>query len=126
MKDEDILTYQMITSIIFIGTIIISITLTYNQRQKLLNKPKLFEDSDADDIAVINRIIVLFLLFFYLYLNYEDLESCERQNKDDYTAKLQLIPAIISIVAALIVLYIAIYNKKRNILNISSVENPFI
>lgn len=126
MKEEDTLTYQMITSILFIGTVIVSILLTFNARQKVLNKKRLFSDNEADDIAVLNRVIVLILLFIYLYLNYEDLKTCEEKNEDTYTSKLQLVPASLGIIAAIIVLYITIYNKKRNTFNISSVENPFI
>lgn len=126
MTDKDILKYQMITSIVFIGTVIISIALTYNERQNILNKDKLFADEEADKIAVINRSIVLILFIIYLYLNYQDLKDCESKGKDTYTAKLQLIPSLLSIIAAIIILYIVIYNEKRNILNISSVENPTI
>ena len=125
MNDEDILTYQMITSIIFAGTIIISIILTYNERQRILNKETIFNNEDALDISLINRIVILILLFVYLYLNYEDFKS-NKDRKDYSILKLQFYPSILSIIAAIIVLYIAFYNKKRNTLNISSIENPFV
>lgn len=126
MKDEDILKYQMITSTIFIGTIIVSILLTYNERQNILNEEVLFNDEEADKITVINRSIILILFLTYFYLNYQDLKNCEVKGEDTYTTKLQLVPSMLSIIGGMIVLYIVIYNEKRNILNISSALNPFI
>ncbi|MEG0825893.1 MAG: hypothetical protein RR404_00295 [Bacilli bacterium] len=124
MNDEKkLLEYQMITSFIFIGTIVVSILLTYNERQNILKKTPLFNEKEADAILIINRILALILFLVYLYINYNNLKIGELKNENTKYLKLQLIPSFLGVISAIIILYVVI---SENNINISDIENPTI
>lgn len=108
------LDFQLILTALTIGTFLISMTLTYNEKLKLEKKDALFKDEDADNLLVLNRTIVFLISLGFLYLNYDNLNS----SKGEF-AKLQVDASILSLISAGIVLYIALKDT-----NFIAFENP--
>jgi len=120
-KELTLVNLEILGSSIFIGTIIISILISYNNKLKLENKIPLFDDKTVREILIINKTVVLIVVILFLCLNYESLKFAEENNRDTSTLKIQLIPSFLALVSSLIILYLVL--KKGNN-NISRNENP--
>ena len=113
---------QIIATILFLGTIIISLSLSIDRRQKILNKKAIYSNEKARNIAIINRIIVVFIVLIYLQIDKENLDITKEKQNQTNLANLQIIAEIITLIAALIALYITYNSKTEDI----SIENPEI
>lgn len=120
-KELTLVNLEILGSSIFIGTIIISILISYNNKLKLENKIPLFDDKTVCEILIINKTVVLIVVILFLCLNYESLKFAEENNRDTSTLKIQLIPSFLALVSSLIILSLVL--KKGNN-NISRNENP--
>lgn len=113
---------QIIATILFLGTIIVSLSLSIDRRQKILNKKAIYSNEKAQNIAIINRIIVVFIVLIYLQIDKENLDITKEKQNQTNLANLQIIAEIITLIAALIALYITYNSKTEDI----SIENPEI
>lgn len=113
---------QIIATILFLGTIIVSLSLSIDRRQKILNKKAIYSNEKARNIAIINRIIVIFIVLIYLQIDKENLDITKEKQNQTNLANLQIIAEIITLIAALIALYITYNSKTEDI----SIENPEI
>ena len=124
MKNEiKLIDYEIIGSLLFIGTLFISVILSYNEKLRLEKKEPLFDNKTQKNILIVNKIVVLGIVIFFLYINYEHYKVALFKNEDTYNYKVQLIPsflAILAILAALIILYLVL--KDNNISDI--IDNP--
>lgn len=109
MKDEVTLAnYDIIGTIFFIGTLIVSVILSYNDKLKLDGKDGLFSNEERRNILIINKIVVLCLVVFFLYINLEHYKIALIKGDDTTNYKIQLIPSILAIIAAVIILYLVL------------------
>lgn len=113
---------QILLSIFFIFTTIISIILLYNEDLYIKYKKFILDPKNAYIIASINRIVILIILFLFLYANYVDKNIDILENKDLKADNLQIIASILTIISGIIVLYVTIEYFNTNIN--SSLENP--
>ena len=113
---------QILLSIFFIFTTIISIILLYNEDLYIKYKQFVLDPKNAYIIASINRIVILIILLLFLYANYVDKNIDIIENKDLKADNLQIIASILSIISGIIVLYVTIEYFSTNIN--SSLENP--
>ena len=121
MKNEiKLIDYEIIGSLLFIGTLFISVILSYNEKLRLEKKEPLFDNKTQKNILIVNKIVVLGIVIFFLYINYEHYKVALFKNEDTYNYKVQLIPSFLAILAALIILYLVL--KDSNISDI--VDNP--
>lgn len=121
MKSEiKLIDYEIIGSLLFIGTLFISVILSYNEKLRLEKKEPLFDNKTQKNILIVNKIIVLGIVIFFLYINYEHYKVALFKNEDTYNYKVQLIPSFLAILAALIILYLVL--KDNNISDI--IDNP--
>ena len=114
-KQLKLTNYDILASILFIGTIIVSILISYNNKLKLEKKTPLFDVKLEKEILIFNKIIVLFIVIFFLYLNYERLRLAEEKNLDTKTLKIQLIPSILALISAIIILSLVLKNGNNDI-----------
>lgn len=121
-KELKAINEQIIATILFLGTIIVSLSLSIDRRQKILNKKAIYSNEKAQNIAVINRIIVVFIVLIYLQIDKENLDITKEKQNQTNLANLQIIAEIITLIAALIALYITYNSKTEDI----SIENPEI
>lgn len=122
LEEDILLKFQICLSIIFIFTLIISITLSYNSMMECEGKNKIYSDDDALNILRINRIISLIVALGFVLINVYDKSVKEKYNLDKESADLQILASIITLVSSLIVLYVAFSNNSSIISN----ENPEI
>lgn len=113
---------QILLSIFFIFTTIISIILLYNEDLYIKYKQFILDPKNAYIIASINRIVILIILLLFLYANYVDKNIDIIENKDLKADNLQIIASILTIISGIIVLYVTIEYFSTNIN--SSLENP--
>ena len=121
-KELKAINEQIIATILFLGTIIVSLSLYIDRRQKILKKKAIYSNEKARNIAIINRIIVVFIVLIYLQIDKENLDITKEKQNQTNLANLQIIAEIITLIAALIALYITYNSKTEDI----SIENPEI
>ena len=121
-KELKAINEQIVATILFLGTIIVSLSLSIDRRQKILNKKAIYSNEKAQNIAIINRIIVVFIVLIYLQIDKENLDITKEKQNQTNLANLQIIAELITLIAALIALYIT-YNSKTED---NSIENPEI
>lgn len=121
-KELKAINEQIIATILFLGTIIVSLSLSIDRRQKILKKKAIYSNEKARNIAIINRIIVVFIVLIYLQIDKENLDITKEKQNQTNLANLQIIAEIITLIAALIALYITYNSKTEDI----SIENPEI
>lgn len=113
---------QILLSIFFIFTTIVSIILLYNEDLYLKYKKFILDPKNAYIIASINRIVILIILILFLYANYVDKNIDIIEHKDLKADNLQILSSILTIISAIIVLYVTLEYFNSNIN--SSLENP--
>ena len=113
---------QILLSIFFIFTTIVSIILLYNEDLYLKYKKFILDSKNAYIIASINRIVILIILILFLYANYVDKNIDIIEHKDLKADNLQILASILTIISAIIVLYVTLEYFNSNIN--SSLENP--
>lgn len=123
MTEEDLLKQQMITTMVYIICLFVSLSLTYDEYLKR-NNNKLFDNKTSTRIATINRIIILILTLSYLYINFSNREIAKSNNSDLKFFNLQLNASFLSLISAIIVLYVVVKSGDYPI--VSSSENPEI
>ena len=62
-KELKAINEQIVATILFLGTIIVSLSLSIDKRQKILNKKAIYSNEKAQNIAIINRIIALYITY---------------------------------------------------------------
>lgn len=121
-KEIELLNIDIDTAILFIITILISIYLTYENKQDLLNKKRILNKKDDQYILLFNRLFVLIIVLIILYDNYEGYKIAKEKNKDLKPFKIQIFASILTVITALLILYVVFYNWDKN--NLSDIENP--
>ena len=120
LEEDSLLKIQIFLSIIFIFTLIVSITLSYNSMMECENKNKIYSDKDALRILRINRIISLIVSLGFLLINIYDKLVKEKYEYKDNNADLQIMASMINVAASRLVLYITFNGSTEIIGN----ENP--
>ena len=122
LEEDYLLRIQIILSIIFIFTLFVSISLSYNSMMECEGRDKIYSDKDALNVLRINRIISLLVALGFVLINVYDKSVKEKYNLDKGKADLQILASIITLVSSLIVLYVAFSSNSSIISN----ENPEI
>ena len=127
MKELDeklkLLDIQIIGSIFFIVSLLISITLTLNQRKYTLHKKPLFNAKTTYLISNANRLLVLIIVSTFLYISYEQRKLAKIKGSNVNLNNLDVFAGSLSVISAIIVLYITANSPVEDALNI---ENPNI
>ena len=115
---------QIIGIIFFIVTLIVSLLLTYNEKLQRENKPPLFTNKKALDIAFLNRLIVVLLGLYFLYTSYKR-KNLENNNLNNYI-NLEIIASWLAFLASVIVFYIVFLNYNNPNFDVSEIEEPIL
>lgn len=124
-KKLQLLNYQMIISGLFIISLLISILLTYDEKQQTLNEKSIFSNKFDKYLNLFNRIFALSIIIAILYINYQDYKINKNTKTNIKPLEHQIIASVFSVISAIIVLYVVIENWYENP-NITSIENPTI
>lgn len=118
-----ILNIQLIGSYFFIISILISILLTYNQKLYILDKKHLFNYKQTYIISNFNRLLSLAIVIAFLYSSYQLREISKKNDSNVNLNNLDVLAASLSVVGAIIELYITSQSTTEDVLDI---ENPNI
>ena len=116
---------QLIASILYILSFVATIIVIINQRKLALNKKGFLTVEESQIIITLNKIFILLLLLLFVYLNYKSIKLAENTNQDTNSLNLQMISSIISLVPALIGLYVVITDFSATTFQTAEIENPF-
>ena len=122
LEEVRLIEVQIVLSIILLFTTIISITLSYNAALGIKNEDTIYTDKEATDILLFNRTVMFVVAAIFIYINIRDKEVKEKYNKDEEFADLQIWASVLSLAAALIVLYVGVKSGS----NVVSEENPTV
>lgn len=123
-KEIDLLTIQLWATIFYVGSLFISIFLTYDEREKLKNKSGIFSETQNQTMSIFNRWLVLFLTLSFLYVSYQNVKLNKQKNQKTWPFELQLFSSELSTIAAIIVLYVVIKTSGEQYSIVSGIENP--
>lgn len=116
---------QLIGCLLYIVSLTVSIIIILDQRKKSLNKEGLLTTSESQTMALLNKIFVLALILLFLYLNYKAKVLSDNTGQDSSSLEKQIIASFISIIPALIGLYVVITDFSNTNLQTAEIENPF-
>lgn len=122
LEEAELIAVQIILSVILLFTTIISITLSYDFLMKLEKKEPLYDEKEATDILIFNRLVMFIVAGIFIYINIRDKNVKKKYNFDDEFSDFQILASIFSFIAALIVLYVGVNSNS----NVTSGENPTI
>ena len=115
---------QLIGSILYIVSLLISIVIIIDQRKSALNKERILTNSEAQSLALANKIFIFLLILWFLYLNYESYEFSKNTNQDTSSLKLQIFASFLSIIGAIIGIYVVYTDFQNTNLQTAEIENP--
>ena len=122
LEEAELITLQIVLSVVLLFTTIISITLSYDFLMKLEKKEPLYTEKEATIILIFNRLIMFIVAGVFIYINIRDKSVKEKYNSKDEFADLQILASVLSFIAALIVLYVGVKSGS----NVTSEENSTI
>lgn len=100
---------QIILSFCLIISILISVSLSYNEILKLENKKPIYDNEMEKKILIFNRIFSVLIAIGFVFINIiEKRDSEETSAKAKEYSNFQISAGILNLIASLIVLYIAI------------------
>lgn len=123
-KEVRLLDIQIITTVIYIGSLVLSIALTYNDKHNIIKDKRVFTNKHAANLSIFNRVLVVVLTFTYLYISYNNREIAKTKNQKIWPFDLQMYASEISTLATLLVLYVVIETAGEQYSIISGIENP--
>lgn len=124
-KKNSILDGQLITSISSIIGVILGIVIIIDQKEKANGKDGFLTNDESQTIALITKLIFLFVVIYSLSLNYESLNLSKITNQDTSSLELQIKASYLSIIVALVGLYVVITNYNDSSFQPSEIENNF-
>ena len=117
---------QLIGCILYILSLVISITIILDQREKALGREGFLTSEEAQNISLLNKLLILGLVLWFLYLNYRAKELAASTNQETDTLGLQIAASAISLIPALIGLYVVATSFSDSNLQTAEIENPYI
>ncbi len=121
-RQVTLLNNQFFISLVLAITLLMSFLLTYDEKQKLLNKKRIFTNQSAQYINLLNRILFLLIVIYNLYINYQQYEL-EKEKKSNLTPfKNQIYASFLNMIAAIIILYV-VYQTWNSQDDIAPIEN---
>lgn len=123
-KEANLLNIQLWTTVIYIGSLLISIALTYDDKQKVQNKNGLFSRNQSKQISIFNRSLVLLLTLSYLYVSYKNIDFAKQKSQKIWPFELQLFSSELSTIASIIVLYVVIKTAGEQYSIVAGIGNP--
>lgn len=108
LEEVNLLKWQFILSSIFILSTIISLTITYNQILRRRNETPLYSDVEELYILKFNRLLATGIALGFIVINVIDKKVRAKYNDcNEKVADLQIGASSLTLIATLIVLYIA-------------------
>ena len=119
-----LLKFNIILTLIYIGSLVFSLLLTYNEEIKKQNKKPIFDSKKEKVYNLDNRILIAILTFGYFYINIKNDLRARKKGQNCKNFDLQVIASILSFISVIIVLYVSYQEYKDRQVNVADIENP--
>lgn len=114
---------QLLATLGFIFSLIISYILSYDKKLSLENKKRLFTNEEVQNLAFFQTILVLVISLCFLYVNYKQyIISKQTNDRNELDFLLQIETSIFAIISALIGVYIVCKNHRNKNITIANKE----
>jgi len=123
-NETKLLDIQIIASLLYIGSLLLSIILTYNDKQITLKKKTILTNVEAANLSVFNRIFIVILTIVFLYTTYQSRENAKKENQKIWPFDLQMYASELSLIATVIVLYVVIKTAGERYSIVPGINNP--
>ena len=115
LEESELLKWQLLLTFIFIGTLFVSLTITYNEILKMEDKDPLYNEDVELAILKINRFIALVISLGFLLINVRDKNLKEFYNQENLKdADKQIVAGIFTVISTIIVLGTAATGSTEN------------
>ncbi len=115
LEESELLKWQLLLTFIFIGTLFVSLTITYNEILKMEDKDPLYNEDVELAILKINRFIALVISLGFLLINVRDKNLKEFYNQGNLKdADKQIVAGIFTVISTIIVLGTAATGSTEN------------
>lgn len=127
-NEEDTLSINLnlISSIVFILSSLVSLGITFDERGNLIGGKRYLTNKQVLNISYYNRIVIIVAVLISLYAGYKNFKSEDGGPRAKYKSGLLLSTNVLSLIGAVIILYVSYLNRKEQSLTPSDVENPLI
>lgn len=119
-----ILKGQLIGSAFYIVVLLISIIILYNQILRVEKKTPFLTEENVSNINIVNRVIVLLLVLYFFYTTMENIKLAEEEGRETKYLRLQQIASLLTVVSAIIVLYVSLEESGKSFVPLSATDNP--
>lgn len=120
LEEVKLLNWQFILSSLFIISTLISLTLTYNEILKRKKETPLYTPREELAVLRFNRIFAFLIALSFVFINISDKSVRKRYNDcDEGAMDMQIGASILTLLATLIVLYLAFSSNSS-----SDLDNP--
>ena len=113
---------QILLSSSLIASILISISLSYNEILKIQNQKPLYSQEMESNILIFNRCLSVLIAIGFLWINFQDKKYITDDDEDIKHANLQIDASVFNLIGSLIVLYVAL--DSINNISSSDFDNP--
>ncbi len=120
----NLLKFNIILTLIYIGSLFFSLLLTYNEERRKENKKTIFDFKKEGIYNLDNRILIAILTFGYFYINIKNDLKARKKGQNTKNFDLQVIASIFSFISVIIVLYVSYQEYKNRQINSADFENP--
>lgn len=121
-----ILNIQQLATIIYVGSLLISIFITQNEIQGLKKHNQMISEKQQANLSKFNRTLILVLTATYLYISYKNRNIAREEKEALWPFNLDIFTSYLSIIAAIITLYIVFATEGEEYFMISGISNPNI
>lgn len=113
-KEIDNFNLQIIASLLFIISIIISIILTYSEELEILNVNMIDKDK-RNKINIGNRLFAIFIVCLFLYSSFVALDIVKEKNGNLDEQYIRIFINLITLGLALLTLYVSVKYQNNDI-----------
>lgn len=113
-KEIDNFNLQIIASLLFIISIIISIILTYSEKLEILNVNMIDKDK-RNKINIGNRLFAIFIVCLFLYSSFVALDIVKEKNGNLDEQHIRIFINLITLGLALLTLYVSVKYQNSDI-----------
>ena len=117
---------QLVGCILYILSLIVSIVIIVNQRKKALNQEEFLMNEKSQIIALINKVFIILLILWFLYLNYKSYQLAKDTNQNTSSLKSQIFASFLSLSAGLITLYVVATDFNNTNFQTAEIENSYL
>ena len=125
-KDDKLINLNILSSVLFIIGSFVSLSITINEKRNINNEKKIYSNKEALNISFYNRILILVAVLISLYVGYNNFKDEKEGTIAKYKSSLLLTTNFLTVIGAIIILYVSYLNKEEQSLTVSDVENPLI